>query len=116
MDLNCGNVVFVGDDKNADALESFWKRLKQSKAKVEALSMNVSPTYTITVVNNLKDADIVFDHFHVIKLFNDKLSDFRRKFHSTLENTEKNVLKGSHWIFLKNTESIYLTKMTKTKA
>jgi transposase len=31
-----------------------------------------------TVLNHLPEAVIVFDHFHVMKLFDDRLSDLRR--------------------------------------
>ena len=37
MDLDSGAVVFVGDGKGADALKPFWKRLRPSGAKIEAV-------------------------------------------------------------------------------
>ncbi len=40
MDLDSGAVVFVGDAKGADALKSFWKRLRPSKARIEAVAMD----------------------------------------------------------------------------
>src|ERR1035438_10065196 len=42
MDLENGAVVFVGDGKGADALKPFWKRLRPSKAKIEAVAMDMS--------------------------------------------------------------------------
>jgi transposase len=78
MDLESGAVVFVGDGKGADALMPFWKRLRPSKAKIEAVATDMSAAYWGAVMTYLPKAKIVFDHFHVIKLFNDKLSDLRR--------------------------------------
>ncbi len=78
MDLESGAVVFVGNGKGADALEPFWKRLRPSKAKVEAVAMDMSVAYWGAVRTHVPKARIVFDHFHVIKLFNDKLSELRR--------------------------------------
>ena len=78
LDLESGAVVFVGDGKGGDALKPFWKRLRRCKAKVEAVAMDMSPAYRDAVATHLPEATIVFDHFHVIKLFNDKLSDLRR--------------------------------------
>ena len=78
MDLESGAVVFVGDGKGADALKPFWKRLRPSKAKIEAVAMDMSAAYRDAVSTHLPKAKIVFDHFHVIKLFNEKLSDLRR--------------------------------------
>ena len=57
----------------------FWKRLKASHAKIEAVATDMSPAYTLAVRENLPQALHVFDHFHVVKLFNDRLADFRRE-------------------------------------
>ena len=45
MDLESGAVVFVGDGKGADALKPFWKRLRPSGAKIEAVAMDMSAAY-----------------------------------------------------------------------
>jgi len=39
----------------------------------------MSPAYIKAVSEHLPKAQIVFDHFHLIKLFNEKLSDLRRE-------------------------------------
>ena len=78
LNLESGAVVFVGDGKGADALKPFWKRLRGSKAKIQAVAMDMSPAYHEAVSTHLSKATIVYDHFHVTKLFNDKLSDLRR--------------------------------------
>jgi transposase len=48
----------------------------------------------------------VFDHFHVIKLFDEKLSDLRRLLFHQAEDEEKKVLKGIRWLLLKNPENL----------
>ncbi|MDY6856985.1 MAG: transposase [Thermodesulfobacteriota bacterium] len=47
--------------------------------KIKAVAMDMSPAYVSTIIDNLKEVTIVLDHFHIIKLFKDKLSDFMRK-------------------------------------
>ena len=107
MDLESGAVVFVGDSKGADALKPFWKRLRPSKAKIEAVAMDMSKAYWGAVLTHLPKAKIVFDHFHVIKLFNDKLSDLRRTlYREATEIMQKQVLKGTRWLLLKNPENL----------
>jgi transposase len=107
MDLESGAVVFVGDGKGADALKPFWKRLRPSKAKIEAVAMDMSKAYWGAVLTHLSKAKIVFDHFHVIKLFNDKLSDLRRAlYREATEVMHKEVLKGTRWLLLKNPENL----------
>jgi transposase len=106
LDLKSGAVVFVGDGKGGDALKPFWKRLRQCKAKVEAVAMDMSPAYHDAVSTHLPKATIVSDHFHVIKLFNDKLSDLRRSLYHKAEDEHKKVLKGSRWLLLKAAENL----------
>ena len=106
LDLNSGAVVFVGEGKGADALLPFWKRLRGSHAKIKAVAMDMSPAYQEAVPKYLPKATIVFDHFHVIKLFNEKLSDLRRNLFHQAEDQEKKVLKGVRWLLLKNPENL----------
>ncbi len=107
LNLETGAVVFVGDGKGADALDPFWKRLRASRAQVEAVATDMSLAYIQAVRAHLGDAVHVFDHFHVIKLFNEKLSDFRRELHrEATDQLHKEVLKGTRWLLLKNPENL----------
>lgn len=115
MDLDSGAVVFVGDGKGADALKPFWKRLRPRGAKIEAVAMDMSAAYRRAVSTHLKNAVIVFDHFHVIKLFPDKLSDLRRSLYHRAEADQKKVLKGARWLLLKNPENLDPKKDEKSR-
>jgi transposase len=107
LNLESGAVVFVGDGKGADALDPFWGRLRAAKAQVEAVATDMSPAYIQAIRAHLGDAVHVFDHFHVIKLFNEKLSDFRRElYHEATAKMDKEVLKGTRWLLLKNPENL----------
>ena len=107
LDMISGAVIFVGNGKGADALDPFWKRVKRVKAKIEAVAMDMSPAYISAVSFHLPKAAIVFDHFHVIKLFNDKLSELRRDlYHEAKDILQKKVLKGTRWLLLKNPENL----------
>jgi transposase len=107
LDLESGAVVFVGDGKGADALKPFWKRLRPSKAKIEAVAMDMSKAYREAVSTHLHEAKIVFDRFHVVKLFNEKLTQLRRDLHrEATEVLHKEVLKGTRWLLLKNPENL----------
>jgi transposase len=107
LDLNSGAVVFVGQGNGTDALVPFWRRLKRTKACVEAVAMDMSKAYIRAVRDHLASATIVFDHFHVIKLFNDKFQEFRRQlFHKASSELEQRVLKGTRWLLLKNPENL----------
>lgn len=102
LDLETGAVVFVGDGKGSDALDSFWKRLRRAGAHIEAVATDMSQAYIRAVKEYLPEAVLVFDHFHVVRLMNDKLSDLRRELQREAEAEEKEVLKGTRWLLLKN--------------
>jgi len=103
LDLESGAVIFVGDGKGADALIPFWKRLRHSRVTVEAVALDRSPAYMSAVMKRLPNATIVFYHFHVVKLFNDKLSNLRRElYREATDQLQKDVLKGTRWLLLKN--------------
>jgi transposase len=107
LDLGSGAVVFVGEGKGTAALEPFWQRLRPSRAKIKAVATDMSLAYILAVREHLPRAVHVFDHFHVIKLFNEKLSDFRRQlYREATEVMLKHVLKGTRWLLLKNPENL----------
>jgi transposase len=110
LNLLTGAVVFVGDGKGVDALAPFWGRLRRSRAKIEAVATDMSPAYIRAVRENIRRAVHVFDHFHVIKLYNDKLSAFRRQLFHELTAQGQKLLKGIRWLLLKNPENLDASK------
>ena len=107
LDLDSGAVVHVGRGKGGDALQAFWTRLRRSGAKIEAVATDMSPAYIDAVTTHLPGARLVFDRFHVIKLYNDKLSELRRALYHQLKDTmQKDVLKGVRWLLLKRPEHL----------
>ncbi len=107
MDLQRGAVIFVGDGKGGDALVPFWKRLKRSGARIEAVATDMSTAYISAVRTHLPEATLVFDHFHVIKLFNEKLTKLRRDLQREAQaGLGKPVLKGIRWLLLKNPDNL----------
>ena len=116
IDLDTGRVVFMGDGKNGACLLPFWKRLLRSGSCIDAVAIDMGPAYIAAVKEHLPKATIVFDHFHVIKMFNDKLSKFRRAlYHHLPDNQQKSVLKGSRWLLLKNPENLDDTRGEKDR-
>lgn len=107
LDLLRGHVIYVGEGKGQEALDPFWKRLRWWKNKIRAVAIDMSRAYIAAVRKNLPKAVLVFDHFHVVKLFNERLADFRRQLQREAETKEqKKILKGTRWILLKNPENL----------
>lgn len=111
MDLQSGAVVFVGDGKGAEALLPFWRELRKTRAQILAVATDMSAAYIGAVVENLPGVPLVFDHFHVVKLMNEALTEVRRSlYHELRDVMERKVLKGSRWILLKNPENLSLER------
>jgi transposase len=111
LDLDSGRVVYVGKGRKKQSLDDFWKRLAASRAKVEAVATDMSPAYIGAVQEHLPKAALVFDRFHVMKLFNDKLTALRRELHrEATDGLQKKVLKGTRWLLLRNPENLNAEK------
>ena len=112
LDLKTGAIVFVGDGKGSDALEPFWRSVKRKRSvKIKAVAIDMSPAYIKAVTENLPKAKMVFDHFHVVKLFNEKLSNFRRMlYNKTPDILSRSVLKGTRWLLLTGHEKLAETQ------
>jgi len=106
MDLESGAIVYVGEGRGTEALDGFWKRLHASHAKVQAVAMDLSAPYHLAVCTHLPRATIVFDHFHVIQLYNQKLSDLRRDMQREAKSRLKKSFKGLRWLLLMNPENL----------
>ena len=116
LDLESGVVVFVGDGKGADSLLPFWKRLRASHARIQAVAIDMSTAYIQAVEAHLLDADIVFDRFHIVKLLNDKLTQLRRElYREAKDQLQKDVLKGTRWLLLKHPENLDASRNEQTR-
>jgi transposase len=88
-------------------LRDFWIRLRRAGAKIEAVATDMSSAYIDAVTTHLPSARLVFDRFHVMKLYHEKLSELRRALHHQLKDTlQKDVLKGVRWLLLKRPEHL----------
>ena len=103
-DLKSGAVIHVGEGKGIPALSGAWQKLKKSKLKV--VTMDMSNAYSRWISEHFPKASIVFDHFHVIKLMNDKLDHVRRRVVAKMDSAQQKQLKGLRFIFLKNNEDL----------
>jgi transposase len=106
LDLESGAVVHVGRGKGGDALKAFWKRLRRSGAKLAAVATDMSAAYIEAVRTAWPDATLVFDRFHVMKLFNDKLAVLRRLLYRQATAEGKKVLKGVRWLLVKRRQNL----------
>lgn len=106
-DLKAGRVIYVGAGRAEESLERFWKRLRHSGAKIQAVAMDMWLPYFNAVINNIPEAKIVFDRFHIFKLMNETLDEIRRAlYHEETFLNNRQVIKGIRWLLLKNEKNL----------
>jgi len=107
LDLNRGEIVHVGEGKSGDALQDFWKRLKKADVNLEVVATDMGSAFIKSAHENQPQAANVVDHFHVIKLYNEKLTKLQRDLQNDAENApQKKVLKGTRWLLLSNKDNL----------
>jgi transposase len=112
MDLESGRVIHIGKGKGKDALNGLWERLKRSAANILAVATDMASGYMTAVMEQLPMADLVLDHFHLVKWFNDKLSLLRRQMYHEADVLGKEVLKSGRYLLLKAPENLKANKDT----
>ena len=90
IDLKSGRILHVGQGKAADALVGFRKKRQKEEAPHQKyIATDLSAAFISSVLENCPNAVQVFDHFHVVKLVNEKLDEIRRAQY----NMEKDINK-----------------------
>lgn len=107
VDLQTRAVISVAPGRGLAGLQGIFLRLKRANAAIQAVATDMSGGYISAVIKYLPQAKLVFDHFHVIKLMNEKLTTLRRDLYRELTTgLHRDVLKGIRWLLLKNPENL----------
>ncbi len=108
IDLRTGRIVFVGNGNSKESLDGFWEKLGDDKSKIKAVCTDMSSAFTGAVMENLPDAALVIDHFHVRKLMNEKLDTIRRQLvHAEKDVNKRKIIKGTRWLLLRNGKDVF---------
>ena len=100
VDLDEKKTIFATEGKGSETVVAFAKDLQEHKGRPEQIkevSCDMSPAFIKGVTENLPEAYIVFDHFHVIKVINEAVDQVRRE-----EARTNPLLKCNRYLFLKN--------------
>lgn len=111
IDLDTGRIVWATPGRGGDTLRKFWRALRLSRAKIQAVAMDMSPAYWAAVLENLPGVAIVFDRFHITKLVNEKLDDLRRDMVREATGPMKKTVKGVRYLLLMRRENVEADKL-----
>ena len=104
VDLENRRTMFVTDGKDNQTIKRFAADLRQHKGKAENIkkvSIDMSPAFIKGIKENLPDAEITYDKFHLIKAINEAVNNVRKE-----EVVEQPLLKGTRYLFLKNEKNL----------
>ena len=97
-DTKNSRVVHIEEGKDSDVFGKFIvKHPFLDQSKIDHITIDMYPSYISVAKQYFPASEIVFDHFHVIKMMNDALDRIRRK-----EARENSILKHTRYDLLKN--------------
>jgi len=103
VDLLRGDVVWIGEGRSQETLEGFFREIGPERCRtIDVVATDLHVPYHSAVRRFAPQADLAFDHFHLVKLLNDGLDDLRREEFRRLEQDERSWLKGTRWAVLKD--------------
>jgi transposase len=106
-DMVEGHLIGVETGRTADVFSGFLKQLPlETAAKIEAVAMDMGPSYQKSVRECLPNADIVFDRFHIMQNYSKALSNQRRIEFRKANKAGKALLTGTHYLVLKNADKL----------
>ena len=109
-DIDDRRVVFVTDGRNADTIRQFADHLEGHSgdaSRIKQASIDMSPAFIAGVTENLTEAEITFDRFHVMKLIGDAVDEVRRG-----EVKARPELKGTRYVWTKNQPNLTAKQAT----
>ena len=104
VDIDGRRVVFVADGRSADTVRQFADHLEArggDASHIKQASIDMSAAFISGVAENLTEAEITFDRFHVMKLIGDAVNDVRRS-----EVKGRPELKGTRYVWSKNASNL----------
>jgi len=102
-DLNKAKVLFVAEGRESAVFKDFTEDLKNhngNSKNIETVCMDLSKSFIKGAEDELLQAQIVFDKFHVVGYINKALDEVRRQ-----EQKENPLLNNSRYAFLHNPEN-----------
>jgi len=111
VDLVKKKIVYITEGKSNKTVVDFVTHLKEQGGDPEIISdvsSDMSPAFIKGIKENLPNAEITFDKFHILKIINESVDKVRKE-----EAIDQKELKGNRYLFLKNNKN--LTKKQRKK-
>ena len=101
-DYRTGRVIAVKKNRNYQAIASLFSSMPKSILNnIKAVVMDMWPAYIKAVKKYCRNAQIVFDKFHVIAAFHKTIDSIRQQEYFKASQEDKRIFKGSRYLFLR---------------
>ena len=100
VDLQKRRTIFITEGKDNTTVKRFAEDFEEHNGEIENIknvSCDMSPAFIKGVKENLPQAEITFDKFHILKIINEAVNSVRKQ-----EATTNKLLTGTKYIWLKN--------------
>jgi transposase len=107
VDIDGERVVDVVEGRTIESTDELWSKVPDKvKDKVEAVATDMWDAFITSTKNNVPQAAIVHDKFHIAKYLNDAVDKVRKSEHKALLKEGDEILKGKKFLFLKSMKSM----------
>ena len=103
-DLERRVLLWVGDDRTEEAVKPFFTKAmgRRRCATLRVVCVDMWAAYANLVEEYARNAQILFDRFHIVKHLNEAVDEVRRSEMRRLVGKEKAEFKSTRWLLLKN--------------
>ena len=104
VDLKKRKTIYITEGKSGETVKDFKEDLELhggDASKIKDVSCDMSPAFIKGIEDNLPNAQITFDKFHVLKIINKAVDQVRKS-----EAVSVGILKKTKYIFLKNNRNL----------
>ena len=104
VDHRAGAIVWCAPGRNAQTLRAFFDLLDERKSSIRAVSIDMAGGYEKAIRDEIPDAEVCFDPFHVVRLAQRAVDQVRRdewNAHERSHTPKGKWIKGTRWSLLK---------------
>ena len=106
-DLDSGQLIWVHEGRTSEIFSKFLKLLPDTtKQGILAVAMDMGPSYQKAVKDDLSNADIIFDRFHVMQNYSKAIDNQRRIEFRKADKSGKELMTGTRYLLLKNSDKL----------
>jgi len=103
LDYDTGRVVWMGSGHGVPTMDEFFSQMPGPvRRRIQAVAIDMWDPYIKAIREWCPQADIVFDLFHVVRAFNLIIDEIRNEEFRKADQKDRDTLKGSKYLFLKN--------------